>query len=350
MASSSSTADLPVVAPAANNPTEDDDATEHQIFISYPSNINLNEKVVWLIQTGAFDDITAPAGQGQTHQIKNMLRRWEQKSKNCEVTISQTPYSVLVKTFGRKEHFEPDPNLLASFKRIPSSAIHHAVVDVQGNLLAYRYRLPENKMDLINTLTASAAALPKVSAHTGPRGSFSVHHYACCADYSKTIFMNSEYKKELPQSEEFLRTNQKLFDWLSDDLRFIAPHMYKKFTSVEALLPDDCRPCAGAWFGVAINQGQNDVVGTRTHQDWQDLRYGFNCVLPFGDYDGGDLILWQCGVQFELRPCDVLLFFGACIAHNTTGVTQGVRNSLDLFNHKSVWDWKKRKVTGTMLG
>ena len=48
-----------------------------------------------------------------------------------------------------------------------------------------------------------------------------------------------------------------------------------------------------AWPGVAINQSM--AVGnsmSKKHIDWQDCVSGFNAVIPWGNFGGGNLILW----------------------------------------------------------
>jgi len=46
----------------------------------------------------------------------------------------------------------------------------------------------------------------------------------------------------------------------------------------------------------------------------------------------------------ELRPGDAILFMGSLICHENTKITQGVRNSVNLFTHKSNIDWIKRDI------
>lgn len=78
------------------------------------------------------------------------------------------------------------------------------------------------------------------------------------------------------------------------------------------------------------------------HQDWKnmkDIQSVPNAVVPYGDYDGRDLVLWQAKYVIELRPGDALLFMGSLICHGNTKITRGVRNSVNLFTHQSNIDW-----------
>ena len=86
--------------------------------------------------------------------------------------------------------------------------------------------------------------------------------------------------------------------------------MYCKFNSIDSYLPHTFSRMAGAWHGLAINQ--NTIPGghqSNTHQDWQDYVRGYNCIVPWDTYSGGNLSLWQCRAVYEIRPGDALFFF-----------------------------------------
>jgi hypothetical protein len=88
-----------------------------------------------------------------------------------------------------------------------------------------------------------------------------------------------------------------------------------------------------------------DPVGSATHRDVKDDYSIFNAVIPFGDFKGGELVLWGLKMIVELRPGDVFLSYGSLIAHNITGV-EGDRNSVNLFSHYCTYKWAKRVKTG----
>ena len=81
------------------------------------------------------------------------------------------------------------------------------------------------------------------------------------------------------------------------------------------------------------------TCSTGTHLDFNNS--GFNYVVPWGEYKGGALVLWQLKMIVELEPGDTFFFMGSLIAHNV-GEIEGVRNSIDLFCHKNVLSWKNR--------
>ena len=78
---------------------------------------------------------------------------------------------------------------------------------------------------------------------------------------------------------------------------------------------------------------------TGTHLDFSDS--GFNCVVPWGEYKGGSLVLWQLGMIIELEPGNAFFFMGSLIVHNI-GEIEGVWNSIDLFCHTNVLSWKDK--------
>ena len=108
------------------------------------------------------------------------------------------------------------------------------------------------------------------------------------------------------------------------------------------MLPEPLELLCHSRAGVAINQQMNAECHLQPHQDWKDVKSPTDAVIPYGDYDGGDLILWQVKCILELRPGDALLFMGSLICHGNTRITRGIRNSVNLFTHKCWMDWIRR--------
>lgn len=48
---------------------------------------------------------------------------------------------------------------------------------------------------------------------------------------------------------------------------------------------------AGIWPGLAVNQ-RLKKRGT-AHRDQNDTSRGPNCVVPYGNWSGGDVLLWK---------------------------------------------------------
>ena len=69
----------------------------------------------------------------------------------------------------------------------------------------------------------------------------------------------------------------------------ISPKVYARYAKVKPYLQKESnlKPLAGVWFGCAINK---EVTGsTSTHLDWG--AHGLNCVVLWGEYEGGGLVL-----------------------------------------------------------
>jgi len=98
-------------------------------------------------------------------------------------------------------------------------------------------------------------------------------------------------------------------------------------------------------LGRCSYKSANDTTSAlQAHQDWMDICSVPNAVVPYGDYDSGDLVLWQAKCIVELRHGDAILFMGSLICHENTKITRGVRNNVNLFTYNSNIDWIKRDI------
>ena len=312
----------------------------HPIY--YPPPITFESRLNHLAQSGAFSDCVF--SRQPRHGIKRMLHRWNSATSDIQSILSPCSYYELKEARRTRQLGICDPDLVPSFTHIPSTIVdeHHQLVDKNNIVLAYRFRYPTK---FLHCLEESQTLLPQQASSASVRGTFAKRHYALWADYSPDIFESREYRRDFRHSTQWLASNKPLFDYLSDNLRMINPEMYKKFTSIDRFLEGSLRRMAGAWHGVAINQSM--AVGnsvSKTHIDWQDCVSGFNAVIPWGDFGGGHLILWPAKVVYQIEPGECLFFRGGIMAHQVQPVTSGIRNSLDLFCHKSAFDWHKRQL------
>jgi len=231
--------------------------------------------------------------------------------------------------------------LLSTFQRFPSTIPHLEIRDKNGYLLAYRFKIPQV---LVDTLVETNAMLPPTPIHheckADPRGVFPIRHYATWADSSLNIFYSRDYRHQLPTSKTWIERNQPLWKYLGDQLKVIYPEAYNKLTNI--VLPEPLQLLCESWAGVAINQEMTSESILQAHQDWKDCKSAPNAVVPYRNYEEGDLILWQAKYIIELLPGDALLFMGSLICHDNNKVTRGIRNSVNLFTHKSNMDWIRR--------
>lgn len=92
---------------------------------------------------------------------------------------------------------------------------------------------------------------------------------------------------------------------------------------------------AGARHVVAINQSM--AIGntlSKPHIDLQDCVSGFNAVIPWWKFGGGNLILWPAKFVYHVEPQECLFLCGRMMAHLVQPITSGICNSLDLLCHK----------------
>ena len=285
---------------------------------------------------GVMDDKNWPKEEVK-HRTQQCIKMWEKMQKGMTYTKSPVTYVELKeeKVGRRKEVLEAakEERDVNTFTVIKSHENHHMIIDQHGEILGYRYRI---KRDLLKRVEETTAALPPAKVNARNRGDYPTRHYSVWRDYSKTPYESAEYRKDLPASKEWCEKNKKLFEYLSEGLRMISPMTYVRYRGAQPYLQTlDLQPLCGDWFGVAINQV---VTGsTSTHLDFGDS--GYNCVVPWGEYNGGGLVLWQLEMIVELEPGDAFFFMGSLIAHNV-GEIEGVRNSIDLFCHKNVLSWK----------
>lgn len=145
--------------------------------------------------------------------------------------------------------------------------------------------------------------------------------------------MTKEMRNELDIANAWLEKNEGLFRE-SNVLRMVdaSQYVHCRNNFVEEMGrvvgPDGkpLKPVAGIWHTVAINSNQ---VGNSSykHQDWKDNKASYNCLVPWGSWGGGDLVLWPLRMRIEIQEGDGFLFPGAIIAHSVTGIRQGRNNN-----------------------
>ncbi|RPA73840.1 hypothetical protein BJ508DRAFT_333673 [Ascobolus immersus RN42] len=206
------------------------------------------------------------------------------------------------------------------------------IVASDGVIIGYRFRIPDN---LIDTLEQADSLLPQKTKKKGRRGDFAHRHYAVWGLHMRILQLSTELRKDLGKgAEEWLEANSNLFQFVTEKMRVGFPEQYTKTQRFK----DDCRksgyplPVAGNWHGVAINQ-RMDNKGGDSHVDWNDSKTIFNCVIPYGRFQDGNIYLPGANVEIEARRTDCFMFFGRVCEHEVLPVTHGQRNVLDLFCH-----------------
>ncbi len=79
---------------------------------------------------------------------------------------------------------------------------------------------------------------------------------------------------------------------------------------------------------------------TTGHRDKGDLQ--LCVVIPFGDWEGGELCLYEPHLVFKARPGDLIIFPSSEITHFNLHMT-GKRGSVVLQTDKALIDWSKKR-------
>ena len=90
----------------------------------------------------------------------------------------------------------------------------------------------------------------------------------------------------------------------------------------------------GIWHSLTINHNQIKSIGA--HRDFRNATNSLNCVVPYEDWTGGDLLLWELRKQIELKEGEALFFQGSSILYNCWNISNGSRNSINLFTHDRI--------------
>ncbi|ELR06443.1 hypothetical protein VC83_08402 [Pseudogymnoascus destructans] len=213
----------------------------------------------------------------------------------------------------------PSDRHVQPLTRIASTPQPHLILDCNERIIAYKFQVP---IALIDKLAEASEKLPPKSAKAHQGGHFECSHYAF---------------------EAFLKANEDLFWQLSSRLRLLSPELYRRYGRVDKHLSESQKRLGGAWHGTVVNRQIGNSDELRAHKDWKDWPKGLNAVVPWGDYQGGALTMYNLGLQWEMRPGDVIFFGGRVVSHGVEDVLSGVRNSLNLMVHTSTIRWVEKQ-------
>ncbi|KAG0123255.1 hypothetical protein HOY82DRAFT_619514 [Tuber indicum] len=328
-----------------------------------------HKRIKHLISSGAFTEQSLPGGMPRGSslyaEVSPLQDEWEQARVGYRTITTKINYDTLRDR--RRDQMGLLPLIMEHEKaaqpfEIVSSDLGPTLIqDSRGVILGYRFRIPTHLIRSLNDSRDLLAPSPQKMRKRKPvaklstarnqmtRGQnvrFQTRHYAIWSDRNPGYKESVELIRDGEQGREWLLANKELFDHCTQQLRFLSPEQYVRMTGrvvkdmakTKGVMGEPIRPLAGAWHGVAINEGLEEDE-SKGHLDWLDDQNLFNCVLPFGDgFSGGELILWPLKIKVELRIGDGFFFFGSLLGHQVDRVTSGVRHSLDLFTHKSNFD------------
>jgi hypothetical protein len=248
----------------------------------------------------------------------------------------------------RPRHHELAPTVKAwekKFKRYRSKSNKPLVIyGKDGGLLVCRIRLKDQDLtkDLVTEGSTSISLNNKHRSKGIIRGKNEVRHYGLWCAYAQVPFVTSEQRLDSEKADVFLKSQGKLFSEMTDLLGAIAPSVFKDYQKYPIVTKEGPveHPC-GPWSACVVNRGWDDPPAGNIHRDVKESQYGYSCIAVCGDYEGGDLILWDLAIKIQLVPSDLLLFPDSLIHHSNEAV-RGIRHSIVVFTQENMYDYWKR--------
>jgi hypothetical protein len=119
-------------------------------------------------------------------------------------------------------------------------------------------------------------------------------------------------------------------------LRKHLPSSFNQLRIFCEILPLSHRPATYPFPGYVLNI----QVCTEAHVDVNDTEVCI--VVPFGQYEGGELVLHEAGLVLELKEGDILVFPSHRLTHFNLHFT-GIRGSVVMHSDKEVKSWNANR-------
>ncbi|TFK60949.1 hypothetical protein BDN72DRAFT_778787, partial [Pluteus cervinus] len=117
--------------------------------------------------------------------------------------------------------------------------------------------------------------------------------------------------------------------FVSDQLKRLLPEEYAILEEYASYLPFLVEPLCFPFLGLVLNF----CVSTTAHKNTSDKL--ICVVIPFGDFQGGELCLYEPGLVFSLQPGEILFFPSHKITHFNLHF-KGKRGSFVLSSDKAM--------------
>ena len=115
-------------------------------------------------------------------------------------------------------------------------------------------------------------------------------------------------------------------------LKEMLPETYESLDVSARILPDNSDTVCAPFIGLVINLN----VATAAHRDSKDD--GVCLVLAIGDYDGGELVLYEPGLVVPLAHGDFTIFPSCKLTHFNLHY-KGRRASIVLHTDREIIKW-----------
>jgi len=199
----------------------------------------------------------------------------------------------------------------------------------------------------LNELARMIEELPPVSHSRGcdgveARGVDDVRFYCVWNPMTPGLepLESCNFRRDGASAEEFVNAAKPLWDYADGVMKNVFAGCYR--FCAQYPLPDCLQRKAGPWMGMAINRGTIEPVCCKEHRDVLSAMYGVSCLCPLGNYEGGNVILWELQVEVELRPGDLLFFPDHLITHSNSSAV-GIRHSLVAFMRQAMMIWLRKR-------
>lgn len=115
-------------------------------------------------------------------------------------------------------------------------------------------------------------------------------------------------------------------------LKIMLPFDYDHLESIATVLPEQNMSAVHPFVGLVVNLN----VVTTAHRDAKDHK--FCLVLALGEFDGGELCLYEAGLVIPLRHGDFTVFPSCDLTHFNLHYN-GLRASIVLHTDKEMLKW-----------
>ncbi|KAF8415100.1 hypothetical protein BGX38DRAFT_1246454 [Terfezia claveryi] len=218
-------------------------------------------------------------------------------------------------------------------------------------ILAFRIRIPAT---FLTTLKETKHLLPAHAEASGRRGEYKTRNYCLWAKYADHPYMSANLLEDGEGAKEWLSAQAPLFKYLSEVLKLMDFESYERMTThpwLDKLLVNQAKNL-GQKVGAGGTSAMSEVplhkvagfVRGVPHRDGNDVKHSMNCIIPWGDWQGADLLFWEIRQRVQISEGEVIFFRSRALTHNVSPLhAGGVRNALDLYSHQAILDLDKKR-------
>jgi hypothetical protein len=178
----------------------------------------------------------------------------------------------------------------------------------------------------LRKLEASTRLLFKNTVSLGKRTD--TRHLGTWPDYQPYFFYTAE-ARAFPESVRFLENKNTIAvtTKLNNHLRHHFKGLHDKYK--HAALPLEMRLVGRAFPTLAVNSAPSSP-----HYDDMDCKEGICYVLPYGSFEGGELVFRDFKLRIQCQPGSIIAFDSEGLFHENLPITKGERFSLVMFCHQ----------------